>query len=220
MSSNAEFGCLVIIGPPTSGKSSIARQITEQHPHIQLVRGKDILPEQTGKYEPKRELIPDKIFIPALINLLNQKSGHLILDNIPRTLKQTKKLLNWALSTHHAITVANLILTETQVVSRSQGREVCPTCERSYHPQLLPSPTPGFCPHDKSPLTIRPGDAENIVRQGYRHHLKMDNPILFDFKNQGIPIIDIDANTTVDQTRQRLITSLVSNPAICHILTG
>ncbi len=195
---------LALIGPPTCAKSSVA-QLFHTECDLGLVRGKDILPSQTVIYEPHRQLIPDAIYTPALIAALQGLSPNQsqVLDNIPRTTTQAKALLDFAKTSNRQITVLSLLLTNEQVIERSQGREVCPTCDTSYHPLLKPSLTPGFCPNHIEPVQLirRAGDKPETIIKGILDHKLQDHPILELFKhNPTSQVVNLDASGTVRQT--------------------
>src|SRR3989338_3111110 len=118
----------LFIGPPTGGKSTQALFLSETI-RIPVVRSRDIVPDLVVVYSGNRDLIPDDVFVPRLRNLLESTSHHsLIFDNLPRTMEQASFLLQWANTNEVGLQVINLNLTRDEVISRAQGRLVCPVC--------------------------------------------------------------------------------------------
>ncbi len=188
---------LIFLGPPTSAKSTAAKHFSPLL-QAQLLKGADILPDESKHYESGRELIPDSQFLPALCAFLTSLANtNLVLDNIPRTLDQTDLLILWSETFNRTLTIINLQLTLEQVLRRADGREICPRCGETFNPEVKPSPTPGFCPNDKSPLTRRPGDNPQTIAKGYADHMQKDVPILETLRLHKTAVFDINANGPV-----------------------
>lgn len=198
---------LVLVGPPTSGKSTIAVELATIS-GAQIIRGRQVVPELVGQYGEKRRLIPDDIFIPRMVQLLNQaSSGLVVFDNIPRTPTQAVTLKIWAEQNGVALHVIKLDLTLAEVQQRAAERSVCRQCGRSYHPQINPPDREGICNYDGVSLDRRPGDDPATIEAGYHHHQTQDCLVLEALSPQT-SIHRLSASGTVAEVRHRLITNL------------
>lgn len=189
---------IILLGPPTSGKTSqmLYLNITTGMP---VLRGRDVLPDMTSSKEIERKLISDRLFIPALKNKLhNLKDQNVILENIPRTKRQAKLLKKWAEQNGHKIVVISLELNQSQVLERSNQRLECPICHLAYHPQLKPPKTNGKCDiHDEAILERRPGDKPNLLIKAVERHQKAKKLILDQLGKAAV--YEITASGTVGE---------------------
>ena len=195
---------VIFIGPPTSGKSSAATLVANDI-GANLVRGRDIVPEQTENYGSFRNLIPDNLFIPRLSLLLAKLNGSIVFDNIPRTGKQADYLIS--LSGYSIITFL-LQLSENEVIERTKERLACPVCGETFHPNLKPSRIPGLCDKDSNALTIRPGDKDiEIVIKGYQQYVRLVGELL-PHLTQKSKIICIASSGTVRETYRLIMSNI------------
>lgn len=194
----------IFIGPPTSGKTTLTQNLTS-FTGAGLLRGKDILPVMSGLFAKTRDLIPDREFIPALVDRLNtQTSKKLILDNIPRTPYQAQKVIEWATEKGTSLYVVRLRLTEDQVVDRGAYRLTCPCCSASYHPVLKPSAIANKCDSDGTELQKREGDKPELLRKSFRKHMAEADHIVAVLGNNAA-IFNIPAASSVKDTEEQML---------------
>jgi adenylate kinase len=96
---------IVLFGPPGAGKGTQAEKIKQKYNLVHLSTG-DILRNEISnqtelgimakEYMDKGELVPDKVVIDMIENILNQKSdaSGFIFDGFPRTVEQASALDN------------------------------------------------------------------------------------------------------------------------------
>lgn len=195
---------LIIIGPPTSGKTNQALHLQKTMNGF-VLRGKDILPALAEQKESQRELVPDKVFVPALKRKLESlETPNIILENIPRTDRQAEAVANWAKKNHFALVVICLELSQDEVISRSQNRFECPECRETYHDQLKPPINKGKCDrHAEIDLKRRPGDKPELLKKAYDRYISFQQSILDHFGSSA-EIYKIPASGTVANTSERL----------------
>src|SRR3989344_6984467 len=171
----------VFLGPPTSGKTSLT-QTFAKIVNGDILRGRDIVPGLVLAYEDTRSLIPDDHFVPALegkLNIIGKESRqYYFLDNIPRTKTQAITLLQWVQLTESKLRTVVLNLSEEDVLCRYRNRQVCPTCDQSYHSQLKPSKVENRCDQDFTYLVRRVGDKEENMGRSYKNYKDMEERVL------------------------------------------
>lgn len=202
----------ILIGPPTSGKTSQAIEIEEKLNLIRI-RGADIVPDESQNREESRELVEDENFIPKFrekLAFLSKSRSGVVFDNIPRTEKQAKEIVNWANINNITLQVIVLDLTESEVVERAKQRIVCPACGESYHPILRPPNSKLVCDKDGSQLEPRPGDSDQILRKGYRKY-KSEESKLLGILGKAANVFDVSARGTVIETADRIWKNLPLN---------
>lgn len=197
----------ILIGPPTSGKTSLATGLAERTGAVRITgRGisESIDPDLTGRLESERRLMPDAEFIPVLEEiLLGIDCGNVVFDNVPRTKEQAEVVKKWAEERGYELKVVSLELTEDQVVNRALERTSCPTCGASYHPKLKPSNEPGICDIDGSPLVARKGDGEETLRRGYGNFINFREAIVNSLESKAT-IYNIRADGTTVKTLEEV----------------
>lgn len=163
----------VLMGPPTSGKTSIGDDLySSLGKDVVKVRGKDIVPERALQLSHYRQIVPDEEFIPAFLERMrNIASEKIVFENIPRTSLQAKVMVDWAVKENKHLNIVVLRLSEDQVIDRALNRLVCPHCDSTYHHSLKPSLIPGVCDRDGQSLQVKPGDKEEDLRRQYKEYL-------------------------------------------------
>jgi adenylate kinase len=205
---NVTKNAFIIIGPPTSGKSTQGIFIAETI-KAQIIRGGEISPELSAKFAPTRNIIPDDIFIPALKkHLFATDSPKIVLENIPRTIPQAETVMDWAKANHINIHAIKLDLSEDEVVNRAAERLICPQCGESFHPLLKPPQKSDVCDHDGTNLNHRRGDDPHTIRKGFRDHEQIDEQLVTSLKSRGAILYRFSATGTVFETSRRLFGQL------------
>lgn len=200
----------IIIGPPTSGKTSLSIDIGERL-NAQSITGRRVSESidlgLTGNLESERKLMPDDKFIPVLKDILGKlNGGAVVLDNIPRTDNQSKALIEWAEKTGYDIKVVVLNLTEQQVIERAEKRQICPECGASYHPDLKPSTKNGVCDIDGTNLKTRSGDKPETLKAGFRNYLNLKKDVINSL-SKAAKIFVFDINGTTADTKRAIFDS-------------
>lgn len=159
----------LVLGAPTSGKTTYVDWLAAGTGGA-VVRGSCIVPRLAKVFGAQRQLVPDEIFLPALMNKLktyHDFSGLLIFENVPRTLLQAKFLEEWIRQRNRETHAIVLQLSREETLDRARLREMCPLCCISYHPTLKPPEVVGRCDQCYTALIRRGGDDEDLVEKGF-----------------------------------------------------
>lgn len=172
---------LILLGPPGSGKGTIAEKLEKEFHLVSISAGellreevskKTSLGQEIKKYLDRGHLVPDE-FITQLIRLEIQDKKNYILDGFPRTVGQAK-----AIADLHITAIIYLEVAEKAVIERLSGRRVCATGEHSYHLKYVPSKKAGICDHDGTKLVRRKDDAPAVIRERFRIYRKKTAPVI------------------------------------------
>lgn len=202
----------MILGPPSSGKSTQASALAKEYgiPHISAgdilrseVDKKTELGQKAASHMSEGKLVPDDLVIRMMENRLSQEdcTRGFILDGYPRTVEQAVAL-DKALA---ADVVLYIDVTEDEVVRRAAGRRVCKPCGAIFHVDFNPPKTAEVCDVCGSKLTIRKDDAEPTVRKRLKVFREMTPPLI---ERYGEMLVSIDGNGTRDETLERARSAL------------
>ena len=180
---------ILLLGPPGSGKGTLAQQLTQRNPSLRHVSTGDLLREAVSQNTPaglqaapimkRGELVPDALIAEMLRDYLRgeqicnpQKKDGLqvrppipcLLDGFPRNLAQAS-LLDAILAECGVPLRAAILLeiTESILLSRITGRRVCPACKNIHHITTRPPKKDNHCDTCGSPLIQRPDDSPATV---------------------------------------------------------
>jgi len=137
---------LVMLGPPGSGKGTVAKNLASRLGVPHLSTG-DMLRSAAQKGTPVGTIakpymdagtyVPDGVIIDLLVERVVEpdcKAGFL-LDGFPRTLPQAEALEGRGLG---PVAVVHLRVSDAEVTRRLTGRRVCGACGQPYHIDFLP----------------------------------------------------------------------------------
>ena len=194
---------LVLLGPPGSGKGTVAVRLKEKYgiPHISsgdIVRAEMAAGTPFGLKVKEMmnagQLLPDTpefmgLLFDAVKTRLSQedcKKGF-ILDGIPRTQWQAGKLNEVLSSIGKRVDAAVLLdVSRDTLIKRLTGRMICKGCTLSYHSELQPPKTAGKCDKCCQALTIRPDDKEEVALSRLDIYDKEISPILEYYKTEKL----------------------------------
>ena len=178
---------LVLLGPPGTGKGTIAKFIEVRFGCIHISTG-DLLREEvanqteTGKQiEPLMNagmLVDDSIVLATLKKKISSIKGKsFVLDGFPRNLNQGE-LLDPLLS--ELGTELDLVLEidspEDIIVKRLSARRQCVSCKRIYGLDVPPK-VAGICDDCGSKTVLRKDDEEEIVLERLRIYNSTTKPL-------------------------------------------
>jgi adenylate kinase len=189
---------MVILGPPGSGKGTIARIISKIYclSHIvtgdllrNAVRSGSFLGKHAEKHMEKGELVPDEIVITLIKErLIGQLvNDGFILDGFPRNTKQADALEEILEEKKTYLThVINLIVDDEIIIGRLSLRRSCPRCGAVYHLKNNPPKTRGICNECGGQLVHRTDDREEIIRHRLEVYKQKSASLIDRYQESGL----------------------------------
>lgn len=195
--------CLILFGPPGSGKGTQAKQIQQSHKlaHIStgdMLREKiaagDALGKQVGSIMQSGALVPDELvsrLVDERISRPDCEEGF-ILDGYPRTVEQARLLSGLLAAQQIDVVVVHLKVDYNVIISRLSGRRQCPTCGALHSVTANHPKVSEVCDYDGSKLTVRDDDRPEVVEQRLRAYEQQTAPVLEFLKGLGYPVFEVD----------------------------
>jgi adenylate kinase len=217
--------CLILFGPPGSGKGTQAKLLRQSLGLAHISTG-DMLRERVAraKEDPSDELgrevaaimqsgglVSDELVNRMVEDRISQPDAEkgFMLDGYPRTVAQAK-LLDCLLRTQRIrAVVVHLKVDYNVIIARLSGRRQCPNCGALY--SLLPnSPAVSeVCDYDGSRLIVRDDDREEVVVQRLKAYDLQTAPVLEFLRGAGYPCHDVQGDGRPTQAIAREIESLI-----------
>jgi len=206
---------LLILGPPGSGKGTMAKLLAEHFNIVHISTGdlfRDNIKKNTELGKKVKEflssggLVPDQVTMDMLKLRLNQEDAKkgFILDGFPRTIKQAELL-----DQHYQMQKAILLsVTHQTLMQRITLRRVCQNCGMVFHLKNIPPKKEGVCDVCNNELIQRDDEKEDVVQNRLKVYNKQTVPVIDHYKELGV-LLDIDANGTPDEVFMA-ITSQIS----------
>ncbi|HLC79128.1 MAG TPA: nucleoside monophosphate kinase [archaeon] len=198
---------LVLLGPPGTGKGTIAKFIEVRFGCVHISTG-DLLRDEVvqatsiGKeIEPlmnSGKLVDDDIVLKILKKkLLSIKGKSFVLDGFPRNLNQGKlleNLLDDALGSKLDL-VVEIDSSKEIIVKRLSARRQCVSCKRIYGLDV-PSKKVGVCDECGSETVLRKDDEADIVMARLYLYEQITKPLSDFYEKKGI-LKKIDGNRSL-----------------------
>ena len=182
----------LILGPPGSGKGTIASRIVKTF-HLKHLSSGDLFRAQISKgteaglaakeFIDRGALVHDDVTIKLVLNELrglNKQSW--LLDGFPRTLHQTESLMQ-----HEKLdTVVHLNVPFQTIIDRIRERWVHLPSGRIYHNTFNPPRTPGKDDITGEDLIQREDDRPESVQQRLELYQQVTAPVLKYYEQRNI----------------------------------
>ena len=188
---------IVLLGPPGSGKGTVARKLEERFglEHVstgqwfrrEMQNGTE-LGEQARQYIERGDLVPDEIVLGLIAQWVTPeliKHGFLF-DGFPRTRAQAEALDRFCAEKLAPLeAVLYLYCSEEVILERITGRRVCLSCGKIYHVRTLPPVSAGICDVCGSKLVQRTDDTEDVVKNRLVFYQKVTEPLVDYYRESG-----------------------------------
>ena len=178
---------IIILGPPGSGKGTIAEKLAKDFNLIPISAG-EILRKEIAKHTSlgkkvksigKGVLAPNKL-VSDIIRKNIKNKNNFILDGFPRTISQAKETGIMGINE-----VIYLNVAEKPIIKRLSGRRVCPK-GHTYHLTNFPPKKSGICDIDGSKLEKREDDKPEVIKKRFKIFHKEIKPVLAYFKDKKL----------------------------------
>jgi adenylate kinase len=199
--------CLILFGPPGSGKGTQAKLLRQGLGVAHISTG-DMLRERAASHDPLGEtasaimksggLVPDEIVNRMVEERIEQPDciNGFILDGYPRTVDQAK-LISGVLKAKRVDTVVvHLKVDYNVIIARLSGRRLCPTCGALYGVSAKTPVVSEVCDYDGSKLVVRDDDRPEVVAERLKAYERQTSPVLECLRGQGFAVCEVDGGAS------------------------
>ncbi|MEF9864834.1 MAG: adenylate kinase [Oscillospiraceae bacterium] len=206
---------LILLGAPGAGKGTQAEIVCDKY-NIPAISTGNIIREAVKNntemgvkakgFIDSGALVPDEVIISIIKERLSQddcKSGF-ILDGVPRTVEQAKALDDMGIEIDK---VANIEVSDDDILKRLSGRRVCSACGASYHTIHKPSVKAEICDRCGGALIIRKDDEPATILERLRIYHELTEPLVDYYKAKG-KLVTVQGQSEVSDTTALLLRAL------------
>lgn len=208
---------VILFGPPACGKGTQAQALVRNlgFKHIatgdlcrQLIQSGDELGLKIKDIVAKGQFPSDEIICQIMKNALqNASDKDLILDGVPRTLKQAIDLDHiLALQQLKVDFVIDLVIEPSELVARVAGRYACKACGAVYHDEVNRPKKEGICDIcGGREFLRRVDDTEEVLRKRLEIYEQMTSPVRKFYMQQG-KVRQVNAAQSIEAVQHQIET--------------
>ena len=214
---------IILLGMPGAGKGTQARFLNEQYGIPQVSTGdmlraaiKDGTPLglQARSYIDRGALVPDDVVIALVRDRISERdcANGFIFDGFPRTLAQAEALRRSGIDVDF---VANIEVSDEEILRRLGGRRVHPASGRTYHVVFNPPRVPGRDDVTGESLVQRRDDRDETVRERIATYHDLSRPLVdyyAQWHRSGDPraplYVRVNGSGSVEQVRDGMLAAL------------
>jgi adenylate kinase len=212
---------LVLLGPPGSGKGTLAKLLSSDLgvPHVSTgdmlreeAKSGSLLGKKVRGFMVKGELVPDEIILEVMKERIRKADCHkgFLLDGFPRTMTQAlglDELLEG--SSQNIDLVFKFEVSDHCALRRLEGRLICPACGADFNLYTKPPQDDLRCDHCGSELHQRPDDAREVILNRLKVYEEQIMPIEEHYDKQG-KLRKIDGEFDPNSIRKKVLSILQS----------
>ena len=209
---------IILMGPPGVGKGTQGDRLSKRL-EINKISTGDLFRYHRNQstelgilastYMDKGEYVPDHVTIGMVIESieLTENSKGFILDGFPRTIAQATALDNEIGDTGGIDLVIHMVVEREELIKRLSGRQICQSCQASFHTDSARSKIYGTCDLCGGVLYQREDDRPEVVEKRLGVYSKETEPLVEYYKILG-KLTEINADGTPDAVERLLISAL------------
>ena len=207
---------IVLLGPPGSGKGTLAEQLQKRLALFHLSTG-DLFRRQIGRktalgravrhYVAEGLLVPDELVVEVMTRRLSRRvlQRGFVLDGFPRTVGQAQGLDRFLRSRRRPLDGAvALPCLPAVLIRRLSGRRVCERCGTIYHVRNMPPKRQDMCDRCGGRLVIRQDDRVVTIKKRLHVDRAQAKPLLAYYRRQGI-LYRVNGNGSSEQVFARAV---------------
>lgn len=205
---------IILVGPPGAGKGT-ASQLMKKAYNLPYLSTGDVFRSEIQKGTElgklakelidKGNFIPDDITVEIVKNAIAEMQGGYLLDGFPRNMNQVHAFEEMLERSNMKIDlVLHLHIEDEFIVDRLKDRQVCPTCQATYHRIDVPSKVEDVCDACGGNLVTREDDKPEFIQHRLNIYHETTEPIVAYYREKGL-LKTIDSNCSVEEMDERII---------------